>query len=509
MNWKFLTDRNKLFILISLLIYGVYILFAFTSLGFHQVDEYYQIIEFGRYRMGLDSGINLPWEYHARLRPTLQPVLFIGIYKICLYLGIHDPYQQMFVLRLISSLISFTALLFLVRYALKEFNIPKKWDKLFIIFPVLLMWYVPYVSVRFSSENWSTAFFIYGFIMNEYLRRKTKSKWYLYILSGILFGMAYEFRFQIILMITGYFLWVIIIKNEILKNQIGISLGILLSLSLGICIDSWFYGEFTVPSWNYLKINLLQNENYFGTSPWYFYFTRGITDMFYPIGILILVALIYMFVKNNRLPYIWIIIPFLIFHTIIKHKEIRFLFCVLPFLHIITGYFLYLLWKGKIINKSLIVKIIRPLIIILLIFNIFAIIPMACKPAGVGYIGMTKYLHQHIDNRKLNLIAFPYSSPYSPWKNPQFPQYAKTDLNQFFIDNITQLNDSLIIPGCVNYLVIRDYDLTPETKAKIEGMGFELVKTSVPLWVVNLSNFFMGEKPRTNYLFKFSTKESQ
>ena len=459
--------------------------------------------------MGIDSGINLPWEYHAQLRPTLQPVIFIGLYKICLFMGIDNPYHQMFLLRLISSLLSFTALLLLAKYALKEFDIHGKWDKLFIIFPVLLMWYVPYVSVRFSSENWSTIFFIYGFILSEYVRMKRSKKWIYYLLPGIIFGLAYQFRYQTALMTGGYILWLIFIKKENIKNLSSIIFGFLIVLGLCFWLDSWFYEKMVFPSWNYLKFNFTQSAATFGAFPWYFYFLEGSDNVFLPIGIMILISLIYFIFRKPTLPYIWIILPFLFVHVLLKHKELRFLFCLLPFLHVCTGYFVYQIWKGKFHKKYLLVKIIRIFIISLIILNILVIIPMASKAASVGYMSMSNYLHHQVGNRKLNLIAFPWSSPYSPWKNPPFPQYAEKNMNQYFIDNVNQLNDSLIIPDCVNYLTIRDYDLNTEVRSKIEQLGFVLVKTSVPVWVVNLNNFFMGKQPRMYYIFKYAGTNSK
>ena len=319
----------------------------------------------------------------------------------------------------------------------------------------------------------------------------------------MIFGLAYQFRFQIALMIAGYFLWLIVFKIEKFKNLTGIVLGFLLVIVMGLWLDYWFYGEFASPSWNYLKFNLTQSGENFGSSPWYFYFTRGTAESFYPLGILMFVSLIYMLVRHFNKPYVWIILPFLLMHILLKHKEIRFLFCILPFLQICTAYFVYQLWKGKFIRNHLLNKSIRHFIIILFTINILLIIPLACKPAGTGFMGLTKYIHYHIGNQKLNLISFPYSNPYSPWRSPPVTQYAEPGMHQYYIDDVKQLNDSLIAPQRINYLTIRDYDYNPVTAAEILKFGFKPVKTSVPLWVAHLGNLFMGKQPRSIYLFKY------
>lgn len=216
-----------------------------------------------------------------------------------------------------------------------------------------------------------------------------------------------------------------------------------------------------------------------------------------------------MLVKHFRQPSVWIIIPFLLIHVLMKHKETRFLFCILPFLQICTAYFVYQLWKGKFIRNHLINKSIRFFIIILFTINILSIVPMACKPAGMGYMRLTKYIHNHIGKHKLNLISFPFSSPYSPWRTNPVTQYAESGMHQYYIDDVKQLNDSLIVPKRINYLAIRDYDYNPATATEIQRFGFKPVKTSVPLWVAHLGNLFMGKQPRSIYLFKYYKKDER
>ena len=63
----------------------------------------------------------------------------------------------------------------------------------------------------------------------------------------MIFGLAYQFRFQIALMIAGYFLWLIVFKKEKFKNLTGIVLGFLL-------VIGWGYGLITGFTENLLSL---------------------------------------------------------------------------------------------------------------------------------------------------------------------------------------------------------------------------------------------------------------
>ena len=85
-----------------------FLLTAFFSEGFYHGDEHFQIIEFAQFKLGKTAQVNLPWEFEAQIRPTLQPVLAMGIFYVCDLISIIDPHTQAFVLRLITSIFAFS-----------------------------------------------------------------------------------------------------------------------------------------------------------------------------------------------------------------------------------------------------------------------------------------------------------------------------------------------------------------------------------------------------------------
>ena len=60
------------------LVSAIYIITAFFSVGYHQLDEHYQILEFANYKLGLTYPGYLAWEFDAHIRPSLQPLIAAG-----------------------------------------------------------------------------------------------------------------------------------------------------------------------------------------------------------------------------------------------------------------------------------------------------------------------------------------------------------------------------------------------------------------------------------------------
>lgn len=79
--------ERKLLWLISLLL----LIACWFSLGFSQSDEHFQILEFAGLKLGINQPGDLAWEFHEKMRPTLQPTLVFIIYKLWEGLGVSNP----------------------------------------------------------------------------------------------------------------------------------------------------------------------------------------------------------------------------------------------------------------------------------------------------------------------------------------------------------------------------------------------------------------------------------
>ena len=135
------------------------IICAWFSTGFYHVDEHLQVLEFANGKMasttlshqGTLSGAEMPWEFHDRLRATLLPDIVYGLAKIMDLFGFYNPFTLTFLLRLFTGVVSWFIICKFCLLLLPNFKTPEG-ERIFIIMG-MFMWFVPYLNVRFTSEN--------------------------------------------------------------------------------------------------------------------------------------------------------------------------------------------------------------------------------------------------------------------------------------------------------------------------------------------------------------------
>ncbi|MGV3638549.1 MAG: hypothetical protein ACO1NQ_12995, partial [Flavobacteriales bacterium] len=129
----------------------IYLITAWNSSGFHSADEHFQVIAFAQWRLGALPAEHLPWEFAAEIRSSFQPWIAVTTFKGAALVGIHDPFTQALLLRAFTALLALFAMrrsvqVMMVRYPTAE-------QRAFILLSYAL-WFVPFLSVRFSSEGW-------------------------------------------------------------------------------------------------------------------------------------------------------------------------------------------------------------------------------------------------------------------------------------------------------------------------------------------------------------------
>src|SRR5262245_6228893 len=127
---------------------------AWFSIGFYQVDEHFQILEFGGFKAGWFGSRDLPWEFRAQMRSSVEPYLVVLFIKLLELFNYRDPFLVTFFMRLTTAALC-TACYALWRNRLKQtsFYDPLLYDA------ALLLWFIPYICVRFSSEIWGGCLF--------------------------------------------------------------------------------------------------------------------------------------------------------------------------------------------------------------------------------------------------------------------------------------------------------------------------------------------------------------
>ena len=302
---------------------------ALFSSGYHQFDEHFQVFEFGGLKLGLTEQSNLPWEYHNQMRSAIQPAIVVLSHKIFGLVGNTNPFTLATFLRMLSALLSFISihLLYLAYKSKFEDETSHRWFLLLSFFT----WFAVYNNIRFSSENLSGTIFLIGFAL--YQIKQAPNRWH-FLLLGSLLGLSFLFRYQAGFLIAGMFLWMLLQKKEKITNLVLLSAGVVALIGVGVLIDRWFYGEWTITTWNYLEQFWLGEASRFGASPWWEYIRISLVKAIPPFSLVFVGSVFTVLVFRRKDILTWTVVPFLLVHFVIGHKELRFLFPIVPLLPI-------------------------------------------------------------------------------------------------------------------------------------------------------------------------------
>jgi hypothetical protein len=330
---SFRKDRLLLCLLLVSLFWHV--IAAVFNEGFFHFDEHYQIIEFASAKFGITDPKDLAWEYGARLRPWLLPAAFYMLLKLGAFLGLINPFTQVFLFRLLAGALGL--LTTTVFYQAVEKDFATRPQKIFLFCLLNFLWCVPFLHVHPSSESFATSFFLWGLgvaipYFDHIVRARTVKLWPA-LAIGILWGLAFECRFQVAFLVLGALVWFAFSRRGQFKPFAVILTGALFIFVCGRLLDSWGYGEWTITPWNYFKVNLVHNvaAERFGRDPVWYYFTSA-AAIFPPLSVLLLFltgAGLWYFPKNLLSVTVFF---FLVPHLLISHKELRFLFPIFPLL---------------------------------------------------------------------------------------------------------------------------------------------------------------------------------
>jgi phosphatidylinositol glycan class B len=354
---------------VSLLLIGVA---AWFSYGFFQWDEYYQVTEFVSHKLGKTPTADLAWEYHAQIRPWMQPAIYYVVARAAMFLGVENPFTLAFIFRALTGLCGWVAIVSMMLSA-RVFFADRRTRRLAVII-LALLWLIPYLAVRTSSESLSGDFFTLGVAVLVLGSSCTLDQSSRHIpcaaasygtrsvpttltfarrrfpiaalaMAGICFGLAFEFRFQIAFAVAGVVFWVALIGSENRRrgilNACMILACVVPPILAGTAIDYWGYGEWCLVPWNYFNLNILQHRaDAFGTSPaWWYFFLMNDADegLLAPVTLLWTAAMLITWVRRPRHLVTWVTLPFFVAHCAVAHKEIRFLF---PMTLLATFFFL-------------------------------------------------------------------------------------------------------------------------------------------------------------------------
>ena len=300
------------------------------SRGYGWHDDQFLVIEIAQSWVdGIDyyswlpsaDGLNPP-EGFSFFYVGLHYLLF-SFFKI---IGIYDPQIKMLFVRLLHAIWSVLIIYYGYKITLKLSNI----DNAKLVGWILaLFWIFPMISVRNLVEYVSIPLLLGGLWMVINSDKNSRTTYWLW--AGVLFGLAFNVRFQTML-ITGAIGLVILLQNK-WKETFFLGLGVLIPIIIfqgGI--DYFVWGNPFVQLIEYVNYNM-HNAALYIVSPWYTYVLFLLGILIPPISLFLFAGFFQQWRKLTIL--FFPILLFLVFHSYYPNKQERFVITIMPMLLII------------------------------------------------------------------------------------------------------------------------------------------------------------------------------
>jgi GPI mannosyltransferase 3 len=475
---KYLNILKQPFVAAALIFH---LLAAWFSIGRYHADEQFQILEFTGYKLGINDSVSLPWEFHEQMRSST--LVFFTYMFIKAMPWIQNPFIQVFILRLCSSLFGLLAL-FRLNSMFKDTLSQAQYRYLVILSSIYC--FIPFFHARYASENISISLFIFGFVLT--LNRKSL------IIAGLLFGLSYSVRMQSLFLLFGFGLWLLIINKIKWADVIKLSTGFILAVILGLWADKWFYGEWVNTTWNYVYQNIvLGKSKNFGVEPIWFYFEKVLVDGIPPFSLLLIFSFLLLFYFYPKHVLTWTIVPFLIIHFLVSHKELRFLFplinfipiaCILAF-KVFQENQVFSRLKQKIANRNYFY--LKPLF---LFVNTLLLFFLCLKPAD-NYTRILHVLYQNYHGITTK-IYYQEVDPYNPEHGLNF--YKSPFIKTYLLNDSIDLKQ-LSHQSHTTLITMNNDELFNQLSSK--GVHLKLVYNSFPkfLYYFNFNHWIERSRP--------------
>lgn len=316
---------------------------AAVSWGPHHPDEHYQILEFMNALLGRRQFQDLPWEYHWKIRPWLQPLFFASIAEVWKSLGVDHVWTWVHSFRVLSASLAWSSLLAVAWVARGTFKSPF-WERTawVMLFGFGLF---PYLGARTSSENFGGAFFWIGAaLLVQGLRAAgPPRRWSYWFGVGCILALSCWFRAQCGLLVVGVVAWWLFLPNvhgapSSRRHFLEFSIGFLAVSVVGVAADFVGYGEWVFTPWRYIDANVIQGvAKQFGVQHPLAY-VAWLPGMFPPFSVLFWVGCAVFLVRFPKHWATWAVVPFGAAHFAMAHKETRFFFPIMAILPVMTAW---------------------------------------------------------------------------------------------------------------------------------------------------------------------------
>jgi phosphatidylinositol glycan class B len=486
------TSIRRIFFFSAALSALLYLLAATQSLPYLHPDEHFQIVEFASYKMGITHPDELAWEFAAQIRPAFQPFLCYGLFNFFSFIGIHDHYTHLLLLKLLTALMSVSAVSLFCYANLYLFE--QRFQRYYIL-ATFLFWTPYFFGAHFSSEAWSGIFTLLALslIQLQYSRTSDKKDNFPFFGIGILLGFAFICRFQTAFFTLGILAWLLFVKRESIRQLFIILSGILIVICMGTLIDHWFYGQWVFTPWAYFESAFIHTSKNFGTQPFYMYLLWLLLFLSPPIGVIVLASMGLILTQQPRNLYVWVLLPFLFIHSVIGHKELRFLYpimnllpvtVVLAYQYLATTYSFSLPRWGKALKASAIGLV--------LFFNTAFLLILVLL---IHYVGFDPKIfaydiHPMANQAPIDIYytdgnAHPFILPKATIDKDIYPVYLREqNIRDIKVSTWTQLDS--VNSDHISLIAITKYEQEHDSVLNSKLQNYKILNRTSPKWLADL-----------------------
>jgi hypothetical protein len=332
-------DEQPLILIMALAIL-FRLLAAIFAKGWGMLDDHFLVIEAPQsWVFGYDYNAWLPGS-SGNSGPSGHNFFYPGIHFVLFTLmkwaHINDPQVKMLIIRMLHGAFSLVTVYY--GYRIVETLSDKRSARLAGIL-LAIYFFFPWISVRNLVESASIPLLMLGFwkIISP---GRTHQPFLVYFLSGLLFGLAMDIRYQLALFPAGIALLMIFQRKW--KETAGMAIGVFCSfMVVQTMIDLFIWGYPFAEFVGYVKVNVIDRNSYFNL-PWYNYFLTVGGILLPPVSLFFF----YGFFRSWK-RYLLMFFPaalFFAFHSYFPNKQERFILPFIPFFIMLgsMGYFQYL-----------------------------------------------------------------------------------------------------------------------------------------------------------------------
>lgn len=401
------------------------------SLGYGWHDDQFLVIEIAQSWVdGIDYYSWLP-SNDGTNQPEGFSFFYVGLhyllFSILEFIGIFDPQAKMLIVRLIHALWSMLIIYYGFKITLNLSNIS---NAKLVGWILALFWIFPMISVRNLVEYVSIPLILCAIWI--VLKSYNNSKFSLWLLAGIIFGLAFNIRFQTLL-ITGAVGLVLLIQNR-WKGAFFLGLGVIITIVV-------FQGGIDWLVWKKPFIQLIEYVDYnihnaalYIVSPWYTYILFLVGILIPPVSLFIFAGFFQQWRKNLIL-FLPILI-FVVFHSYYPNKQERFVITIIPLL-IIIGTIGWQYLNDKYLSGRIPGRLVTASWIFFWVINFILLLPVTVMYSKQARVESMSYISKYgeinnflIEDINQTVLRFPPQFYLQNWYNYQTIM-KDDDFNEF------------------------------------------------------------------------------